>query len=53
MKQNYRGDVEAKDPSYSPFKEFPPAVITTGTRDIMLRNCVRLLWKIMGFGKEG
>lgn len=55
VKQNYQGDVDGKDPLFSPvYGEFargiPPTIITTGTRDLMLSNCVRLYWKLKGVG---
>jgi monoterpene epsilon-lactone hydrolase len=52
-KQNYQGSLDGKDPLFSPIygefqQGFPPIMITTGTRDILLSNAVRLYWKLKG-----
>jgi len=49
--------VNEKDPLFSPiYGEFrnalPPTIITTGTRDLMLRNATRLYWKLRGIGTK-
>ncbi len=51
VRQNYVGDMNPRDPGISPLNDtfdpdFPPTIITTGTRDIMLSNGVRLYWKL-------
>src|SRR5260370_17378047 len=51
VRQNYVGDMNPRDPGISPLNDtfdtdFPPTMITTGTRDIMLSNGVRLYWKL-------
>src|SRR5256886_75730 len=51
VRQNYVGDMDPRDPGISPLSDtfatdFPPTMITTGTRDIMLSNGVRLFWKL-------
>ncbi|MCL4190245.1 MAG: alpha/beta hydrolase fold domain-containing protein [Thermoguttaceae bacterium] len=45
--QAYAGNAELKNPLISPLfadytKKFPPAIIQTGTRDLLLSDCVRL-----------
>jgi monoterpene epsilon-lactone hydrolase len=55
MQQNYLNDDDATSPQVSPLYadypvDFPPTVISTGTRDLLLSNCVRLFWKIKGAG---
>lgn len=50
-KKNYIGKHDVKDPLVSPlfatFKAgFPPTVITTGTRDVLLSGSLRLSWKL-------
>lgn len=47
----YVGKQNAKDPLISPVYAdyscgFPPTIITTGTRDLLLSDCVRLYWKM-------
>lgn len=47
----YLGDADPKDHLVSPIyfnfdSSFPPTVITTGTRDMMLSNAIRLDWKL-------
>lgn len=46
MADLYRGDVAADDPMVSPihadFTGFPPTFISTGTRDLLLSDCVRV-----------
>lgn len=47
----YAGDVPLNDPRVSPLfgefnGDFPPTVVTTGTRDILLSDCVRLIDKL-------
>src|SRR6266700_4206130 len=51
VRQNYVGEMNPRDPGISPLYDtfdidFPPTIITTGTRDIMLSNAVRLFWKL-------
>ncbi len=51
VRQNYVGEMNPRDPGISPLNDtfdtgFPPTIITTGTRDIMLSNGVRLYWKL-------
>lgn len=51
VKKNYISNSDAKDPLVSPlFAEFeagfPPTVITTGTRDILMSGCLSLSWKL-------
>ncbi|OCK78661.1 alpha/beta-hydrolase [Lepidopterella palustris CBS 459.81] len=51
VQQNYQGDSDSKDPLYSPLyseytKNFPPTIITVGTRDCMLSTGVRTYWKM-------
>src|SRR5260370_36363575 len=51
VRQNYVGEMNPSDPGISPLNDtfdpdFPPTIITTGTRDIMLSNAVRLFWKL-------
>lgn len=52
VKQNYQAEgVRMEDPEYSPlFAEyetsFPPTVITTGTRDVLLSSSVLLYWRL-------
>ncbi|KAG0650273.1 Short-chain dehydrogenase reductase [Hyphodiscus hymeniophilus] len=57
VKQNYQGDVDSKDPFFSPiygeFKQgFPPTIITTGIRDLMPSNSIRLYWKLRDIGTK-
>ncbi len=45
----YVGKAELRDPLISPIysdypKRFPPVMITTGTRDLLLSDCTRLYW---------
>ncbi|MEO0493075.1 MAG: alpha/beta hydrolase, partial [Actinomycetota bacterium] len=46
MADLYRGDTPVDDPLVSPvhadFTGFPPTLITTGTRDLLLSDCVRI-----------
>ncbi|MEM9468228.1 MAG: alpha/beta hydrolase [Actinomycetota bacterium] len=46
MAELYRGDAAVDDPMVSPihadFTGFPPTLITTGTRDLLLSDCVRV-----------
>jgi len=46
MADSYRGDTPASDPLISQihadFDGFPPTLITTGTRDLLLSDCVRV-----------
>ncbi|KAJ4857965.1 alpha/beta hydrolase fold domain-containing protein [Trichoderma breve] len=55
MSALYAGGVDLKDELLSPvYAElsgpFPPTVINTGTRDILLSQCVRLYWKLREAG---
>jgi monoterpene epsilon-lactone hydrolase len=51
-----RGGRDLKDPQLSPiygdFKGFPPAILTTGTRDLFLSNTVRTHRKLRRAGVE-
>ena len=46
MADMYRGEAAVDDPMVSPihadFRGFPPTLITTGTRDLLLSDCVRM-----------
>lgn len=46
MADMYRGEAEVDDPMVSPihaaFTGLPPTLITTGTRDLLLSDCVRI-----------
>src|SRR5260221_12211469 len=51
VRHNYVGETNPRDHGISPLNDtfdtdFPPTMITTGTRDIMLSNAVRLFWKL-------
>jgi monoterpene epsilon-lactone hydrolase len=51
VRQNYLGTADPKDPLVSPiFAEygphFPPTVMITGTRDVMMSGAVRFYWKL-------
>lgn len=52
----YAGGRDLKDPQLSPiygdFKGFPPAILTTGTRDLFLSNTVRTHRKLRRAGVE-
>jgi acetyl esterase/lipase len=55
VKQNYLGEADPKSAELSPVyadypSNFPPTVITTGTRDLILSNGVRLYWKLRDAG---
>jgi monoterpene epsilon-lactone hydrolase len=56
VKQNYANpSVNWKDTLYSPMyaeydASFPPAIITVGTRDLLLSTGVRLYWKLREAG---
>jgi epsilon-lactone hydrolase len=55
VRQNYPGNIDYKDPLYSPIyadysATFPPSVITTGTRDSLLSSGVCLYWKLRDAG---
>ena len=55
MQQNYLGDADPRDPRVSPLyadypATFPPTVISTGTRDLLLSNGVRLYWTLRAAG---
>ena len=47
---DYVGNADRRDPLVSPayadFHGFPPTIITAGTRDLFLSNCVRLYWSL-------
>ena len=51
----YAGPAPYDDPLISPIyadydADFPPSIITCGTRDLFLSNCVRLYWKLRRSG---
>lgn len=51
----YAGDADRRDPMLSPIfanytKEFPPTIIQTGTRDLMLSDSARLYQKLRSSG---
>ncbi|KAH8817393.1 Alpha/Beta hydrolase protein [Xylogone sp. PMI_703] len=51
----YLGGADPKDPAVSPIyfgfdNTFPPTIITTGTRDMMLSHAIRLDWKLRSVG---
>jgi acetyl esterase/lipase len=52
----YANGVDLKDPMLSPiygdFKDFPPAILTSGTRDLFLSNTVRVQSKLREAGVE-
>ena len=55
FKQLYAGDVDLKDELLSPIYAqlsgpLPPTVIITGTRDLLLSQCLRLYWKLRDAG---
>lgn len=55
MKTLYAGGVDLKDELLSPIYAelsgpLPPTVISTGTRDLLLSQCVRLYWKLRDAG---
>jgi epsilon-lactone hydrolase len=56
--RNYKPDgIDATDQFYSPLyaqydSQFPPTVITVGTRDVCLSNGVRMYWKLREAGVE-
>jgi acetyl esterase/lipase len=55
VKQNYPGDVDPKDPLYSPIyaeynAKFLPSIIMVGTRDSILSTRVCLYWKLRDTG---
>lgn len=55
FKQLYAGGVDLKDELLSPIYAqlsgpLPPTVIITGTRDLLLSQCVRLYWKLRDAG---
>ncbi|KAL6817632.1 Alpha/Beta hydrolase protein [Trichoderma camerunense] len=55
MSTLYAGGVDLKDELISPIYAelsgpFPPTVINTGTRDLLLSQCVRLYWKLREAG---
>jgi monoterpene epsilon-lactone hydrolase len=50
-KDFYLGGADVEDPAVSPIyatfsDQFPPSVIVSGTRDLLLSNAVRLFWKL-------
>ncbi len=53
----YMGDGSADDPCISPVRasfdaRFPPTIITTGTRDLLLSDCVQLAQALLEGGAE-
>jgi monoterpene epsilon-lactone hydrolase len=53
----YAGLTSYDDPLISPIHAdyddtFPPSLITSGTRDLFLSNCVRLYWKLRRAGAQ-
>lgn len=55
--KNYAGDADLKNPLISPLyaeysKMFPPTIIQTGTRDLLLSDCVRLYRKMKEAGVD-
>src|SRR5262245_21805435 len=52
----YANGTDLKDPMLSPiygdFRGFPPAILTTGTRDLFLSNTVRTQRKLLAAGVE-
>ncbi|MBJ7473038.1 MAG: alpha/beta hydrolase fold domain-containing protein [Solirubrobacteraceae bacterium] len=51
----YAGATPLDDPLVSPIyaaydAEFPPSIITTGTRDLFLSDCTRLYWRLRRAG---
>jgi monoterpene epsilon-lactone hydrolase len=51
LKQNYLGTADPSDPLVSPIyadygSDFPPTVICTGSRDVMMSGGVRFYWKL-------
>ena len=52
----YANGTDLKDPMLSPiygdFRDFPPAILTTGTRDLFLSNTVRTQRKLLAAGIE-
>lgn len=56
MAKLYAGKIDLQDPRVSPvygdFKGFPPAILTSGTRDLFLSNTVRVNQKLREAGVE-
>ena len=55
LEQNYLDGADSLDPRVSPLyadypSTFPPTVISTGTRDLLLSNSTRLYWKLRDAG---
>jgi len=55
LEQNYLDGADPLDPRVSPLyadypATFPPTVISTGTRDLLLSNSTRLYWKLRAAG---
>jgi len=53
----YAGTADERQPRLSPLfadytPEFPPTIIQTGTRDLLLSDCVRLHQKLKGSGVD-
>jgi len=51
----YAGTTPARHPGISPIydtypPDYPPSMITTGTRDLFLSDCVRLYWALRAVG---
>lgn len=51
IRQFYLGGADPRDPAVSPVYDhyhanFPPSVMVSGTRDLLLSNSVRLFWKL-------
>jgi len=54
-KDFYLGGADAKDPMVSPIyapvpADFPATVLTTGTRDLLESNSIRMFWKLQNAG---
>lgn len=53
--RHYIGEADPRDPLVSPIYGtfdaiFPPTILTTGTRDILASNAIRLYWKLRDAG---
>lgn len=53
--RSYAGATPARNPGVSPVyadypADYPPCMITTGTRDLLLSDCIRLYWKLRSEG---